>query len=84
MRSKYSSDISKEQFNHILPLLEGFRKKTKPRSVDLYEIICAIIYVLKTGSQWRLLPLSQYGKQFIVISESGKKTSRCQVYWKVF
>ena len=56
MRSKYSSDISKEQFNQILPLLEGFRKKTKPRSVDLYEIICAIIYVLKTGSQWRLLP----------------------------
>jgi hypothetical protein len=35
MRKKYSSDITHEQFDHILPLLENFRKKTKPRGCNL-------------------------------------------------
>jgi len=50
MREKvYGSDISWEQFERILPLLEGVRKRTKPRTVDLYEVFCALLYVLKTG-----------------------------------
>ena len=56
MRKQYPSDITREQFNIILPLLEGARKKTKPRQVDLYEIFCGVLYVLKTGCQWRALP----------------------------
>jgi transposase len=57
MRDKvYGSDISWEQFERILPLLEGVRKRTKPRTVDLYEVFCALLYLLKTGCQWRMLP----------------------------
>jgi transposase len=56
MRKSYPSDISRKQFETIQPLLESVRKTTKPRTVDLYEILCAIFYVLKTGSQWRMLP----------------------------
>ena len=56
MRSKYPSDISREQFENILPFFENFRKKTKPRQVDLYDIFCAILYILKSGCQWRMLP----------------------------
>jgi hypothetical protein len=33
---KYPRDISKEAFEQIRPLLEGVRKQTKPRTVDLY------------------------------------------------
>ena len=33
MRKKYSSDISCEQFKNIKPLLEGVRRKTKPREI---------------------------------------------------
>lgn len=40
--STYPSDISREQFDKILPLLESFRKVTKPRTVDLYDIFCGI------------------------------------------
>ncbi|MGZ8192929.1 MAG: transposase, partial [Methylobacter sp.] len=40
MRKTYPSDISREQFEQIRPLLESVRKKTKPRTVDLYEIFC--------------------------------------------
>ena len=56
MRKHYPSDISREQFNKIKPLLEGARKKTRPRKMDLYEIFCAVLYILKSGCQWRMLP----------------------------
>ena len=56
MRKSYCSDISREQFEQIGPLLEGVRKRTKPRTVDLYEVFCAVLYLLKSGCQWRMLP----------------------------
>ncbi|RMX07513.1 IS5 family transposase [Allofranklinella schreckenbergeri] len=52
----YPSDISREQFKQILPILEQARKRTKPRTVDLYEVFCAVLYLLRTGCQWRALP----------------------------
>ena len=56
MRKKYPSDITGEQFEDIRPLLESGRKKTAPRKVDLYEVFCAVLYLLKSGCQWRMLP----------------------------
>ena len=56
MRKKYPSDISREQFKKIEPLLSGARKKTRPREMDLYEIFCALLYLLKSGCQWRMIP----------------------------
>jgi len=53
---RYPSDISREQFRQILPLLEQARRKTKPRTVGLYEVFCAVLYLLRTGCQWRALP----------------------------
>ena len=38
MRKNYPSDISREQFEKIRLQLESFRKKTKPRTVDLYDV----------------------------------------------
>jgi transposase len=57
MRNKsYPSDLRRDQFEQILPLLESVRKRTKPRTVDLYEVFCAVLYLLKSGCQWRMLP----------------------------
>ena len=56
MRKIYQSDITRKQFELILPILESARKKTRPRSIDLYDIFCAVLYVLKSGCQWRMLP----------------------------
>jgi transposase len=55
-RYTYPSDITREQFEEIRPILEVVRKKTKPRKVDLYDIFCAVLYILKSGCQWRMLP----------------------------
>ena len=56
MRIGYPSDIKREQFEIIRPLLESARKRTAPRKVDLYEVFCAVLYLLRTGCQWRALP----------------------------
>jgi len=56
MNHKYPSSISKESFSKIEPLLNTARKKTKPRTIDLYDVFCGILYVLKSGCQWRMLP----------------------------
>jgi transposase len=37
-------------------LLEAARKRTKPRTVDLHEVFNAVLYVLKSGCQWRMIP----------------------------
>jgi transposase len=37
-------------------MLRSVRKRTKPRRVDLYEVFCAVLYLLHTGCQWRFLP----------------------------
>lgn len=56
MRKTYPSDITREQFETIRPLLESAREKTKPRSLDLYDIFCGLLYILKSGCQWNMLP----------------------------
>src|SRR3989338_9870404 len=55
MRTTYPSDITREQFETILPLLTSVRKHTHPRTLDLYDVWCATLYVLKTGRQWSAL-----------------------------
>lgn len=56
MRKEYASDISRQQFEAIRPILEGARKKTRPRTIDLYEVFCAVLYVMKSACQWRMIP----------------------------
>jgi transposase len=55
-RKHYPSDISVEQFERIRGLLEGSKKRTCPRRVDLYDVFCAILYLLKNAAVWRALP----------------------------
>jgi transposase len=37
-------------------MLESARKITHPRTNDLYDIFCAVLYLLKEGCRWRSLP----------------------------
>ena len=55
-RTKYTSDINKEKFAEIEPLLRSVRRSTKPTTIDLYEVFCAVLNLLRTGCQWRFLP----------------------------
>ena len=48
--------ISKEQFEKIREDLESIQKKTHARKYDLYDIFCAVLYLLKEGCTWRAIP----------------------------
>jgi transposase len=56
MRKAYPIDISREQFSQIEPLFLSARKITAPRKLDLYDVFCAVLYIVKTACQWRMLP----------------------------
>ena len=55
-RKVYPSDISREQFEVIRAMLESAKHRTAPRKKDLYDVFCAILYLLKNGCTWRALP----------------------------
>jgi transposase len=86
----YPSNITREQFELIREDLESARNKTKPRKLDLYEVFCGILYILKGGCQWRMLPkdfpkwrsVHQY---FLIWSnkEEGKESILEQVLKKI-
>ena len=56
MRRSYPSDISKEQFEKIRGDLTEGKKITRPFQYDLYDIFCAVLYLLKEGCTWRAIP----------------------------
>ena len=56
MRKSYPSDITREQFEVIRPILMRATKATHPRKYDLYDIFCAVLYLVKEGCSWRAIP----------------------------
>ena len=87
---KYPSDITREQYNKIASILEGARKKTKPRKHDLYDIFNGLLYVIRTGCQWRALPkdypkwrsVHEYFRIWSNIAEGEKESILAQVLKK--
>ncbi|KIA78010.1 hypothetical protein DB43_FE00030 [Parachlamydia acanthamoebae] len=60
----YPSDISREQFDKIKPMLEPIRKKTHPRSIDLYDVFCGILYILKSSCSSVCYPKSTLNRNY--------------------
>lgn len=56
MRKAYPSDVTREQFEKIREDLEKAKKKTHPSKYDIYDIFCAVLYLLKEGCTWRAIP----------------------------
>ena len=62
----HPSDITQKQFKKSSQFLNHQESK---HIVELYEVFCAILYVLKSGCQWRMLQkISQNGAHAIIIS----------------
>ena len=52
MRKKYETDITCEQWEVIKPLFVNMRN----RKWEKRELVNAVLYLVKTGCQWRNLP----------------------------
>ena len=57
-RKPYDSDLTDEQWYLLQPFLEqrDAQGRGRPRRVATREVVNAIVYLNKTGCQWRSLP----------------------------
>lgn len=53
----YDSDLTDDEWRLVQPLIEVAQTGPGPRrSVDLREVLNAVLYKQRTGCQWRMLP----------------------------
>ena len=56
--TRYTTDLTDAEFALIEPHLPAPSRLGRPRKVDLREVLNAILYLLRTGCPWDLLPKS--------------------------
>lgn len=55
-RKAYPSDLSDEEWAIISPLIPVVKPGGRPATYSRREIVNAILYVLRSGCSWRMLP----------------------------
>ncbi|MCC5661249.1 transposase [Nostoc sp. XA010] len=55
-RKAYSTDITDADWEILQPLIPPAKTGGRTRTVDMREIINAMLYIQKSGYSWRLLP----------------------------
>ena len=55
-RKPYASDLTNEQWKLMEDLIPPAKPGGRPREVSMREVLNAIMYVLRSGCAWRLLP----------------------------
>src|ERR687894_340415 len=54
--TRYTTDLSDAEFALIVPHLPSPSRLGRPRTVDLRQVLNAILYLLRSGCPWDLLP----------------------------
>jgi putative transposase len=52
----YPSDLTDEQWQLVEPMLPAAKPGGRPREVDMRAVIDGILYLNRTGCQWRAIP----------------------------
>ena len=52
----YPTDLTTKEWHHIADFFPAARVRGRPRKWALWQIVNAILYVTRTGCQWRMLP----------------------------
>jgi putative transposase len=55
-RKPYPSDLTEAQWEELAPLIPPAKAGGRPRTNDMREVINAILYVLRSGCPWRMMP----------------------------
>jgi len=55
-RTPYPTDVTEAQWWLVEPMIPPERPGGRHREVDMREVINAILYLLRSGCQWRLIP----------------------------
>jgi putative transposase len=54
---RYPSDLTDEEWSAVEPFLPGVSGTGRPRRTDLREVLNAIRYLVRSGCEWRMLPV---------------------------
>ena len=52
----YPTDLTDRQWDCIKELIPAAKSGGRPRSLEMRAVINAILYIVVSGCQWRLLP----------------------------
>jgi putative transposase len=55
-RTPYPTDLSDEQWRELEPLIPPAKPGGRPREQDMREVLNGILYVLRSGCAWDLMP----------------------------
>lgn len=56
MPQRYPTDLTDTEWTILLPLIPTAKPGGRPRNTDMREVVNAILYSLRSGCQWRMLP----------------------------
>ena len=54
--SPYPSDLTNRQWRRIESRIPKAKPGGRPRSVDMRQVVNAILYICRSGCSWRMLP----------------------------
>ena len=55
-RTPYPSDLSDKEWAYLEPLIPAAKSGGRPAKYPRRELVNAMLYVLRTGGSWRMLP----------------------------
>jgi len=55
-RKPYPTDLTDEQWLLVKPFLGDAKPGGRPRKTDLREVLNALVYLVRAGCQWRMIP----------------------------
>src|SRR5215467_11975648 len=55
-RRVYSSDVTEEEWAILEPLIPAAKEGGRPQEIERREILNGILYVLRSGCPWRMIP----------------------------
>ena len=53
---RYASDVTDAEWALIEPHMPAVKRLGRPRETELRAVLDAILYIARTGCQWRMLP----------------------------
>jgi putative transposase len=56
MVKRYPTDLADPEWAILAPFIPPAKAGGRPRTTDMREVVNAIVYVLRSGCQWRMLP----------------------------
>jgi len=57
-RKSFPTDVLRADFEKVRVLLDSARKTTRPKLHDTYDVLCAVLFIVRNDAPWRSLPKS--------------------------